>query len=215
MRALSFTRRSLILVGVAGLALIAGMALSYQTLASRGTTESGLSLLPPPQSMDQLVEPAHVIVVGTIGDIVDQGTLSGYNSEDKTRNERPNDPVSPAIPITDFRINIERVLLDDGTIQAGKPLILRMLGEPTTTFDSSSAFPQARVGERYLLVLSRNPDGATYGPYYGPYSRLVLGERGVTYSDGPRTVVGFTNRRNTADFMNDLIEAINRKQAKT
>lgn len=213
MRAVHFRQRSLILIGVGLIALLTGLIIASQMSARRSSDNGGLSLLPPPQSMDELVDPADVIVVGTVGDVVSQGELSGYGQDDKARNQSPTDPASPAIPITDFRINVERVLLDDGTIEQGKPLILRMLGEPSTGADRTSEFPQTVVGVKYLLVLSQNPDGATYGPYYGPYSRLFLTKSGVTYSNGSRTLVEFTDRRDPDTFLADLTTAIRRKRA--
>lgn len=202
------------ITGIVFVVLIVGLLLVWTSFRRQAEPSSTLSLLPPPQSMEQLVKPANVIVVGTVGQIVRQGTFAGYDPAGVTRNERPGDPVSSRLPITDFEIKVERVLLDDGIVQSGKPLILRMIGYPTAApADAQSQFPMSRPGDRNLFVLSRTPDNQAYGLYYGPWSRLIINGPTVTYSDGPRTPVGFTNRRSPPAFVADLSATVARMNA--
>lgn len=168
------------------------------------------SFVPPPQSIAELVGKANVIVIGTVGPIVNQGTFAGY---DAGGNVIPSKSTShPDLPITDFQINIEKVLQDDGTIRAGKPLILRMLGHPINRAerdaDRSSYFPMSYTGDRHIFFLSKNPDG-TYGLYYGPWSRLVIDGQVVAISDGARTPVQFAGRSfKPTEFIGSLTQSI-------
>ena len=91
-------------------------------------------------------------------------------------------------PATDFRLEVEEVLRDDGSIAAGDPIILRVLGHVTADLKESSLagfYPVTYTGDRYLFLLTPYPDGETYGFYYGPWSRLLLDDDLLFASTGP------------------------------
>jgi hypothetical protein len=173
--------------------------------------QSLADFIPPPQSIEDLVKHADVIVVGTVGPIINQGTFSGYDKAGNViHNKYPDHPNSD-LPITDYAIKVEEVLRDDGTIQAGKPLVLRMIGHPTNIAERDaerqSYYPMSYTGDHHLFFLGRNPDG-TYGLHYGPWSRLVINGPIVTVSDGPRTPVQFGARQFKAtDFIQSVTRA--------
>jgi hypothetical protein len=160
--------------------------------------------------MEELASKAEVIVVGRVGPIVNQGAFAGY---DAAGNIIPSGTGGrPGIPITDFQVDVERVFKDNGTLRAGNPLILRMLGHPTNQAardaDRSSYYPMSYTGDRHLFFLSKNPD-TTYGFYYGPWSRLVIDGQLVTASDGMRTPVRFGGRQfPPAEFIASLTQSI-------
>ncbi len=203
------------LAAVAG--LVAGFGLVRSLLGwplfaeqtASGSSVSFASLIPPPKSVAELVGKADVIVIGTVGPVVNQGAFEGY---DGTGNLIPPSTGHPDLPITDFQIIVEKVLKDDGTIRAGNPPILRMLGHPTNKAERdanrTSHYPMSYTGDRHLFFLSKNPD-ATYGFYYGPWSRLVIDGQVVALSDGPRTPVQFAGRQFApAEFIASVTQSI-------
>ncbi len=197
---------------IAGLALV-GSLLGWPLFADQIASGSSLStagFIPPPKSMAELAGKADVIVIGTVGVVVNQGAFQGY---DAAGNAIPGKATGhPDLPMTDFQINVEKVLKDDGTIRAGNPLVLRMLGhpinKPARDADRTSYYPMSYTGDRHLFFLSKNPD-ATYGFYYGPWSRLVIDGQVVAVSDGPRTPVQFAGRQFApAEFIASVAQSI-------
>jgi hypothetical protein len=84
-----------------------------------------------------------------------------------------------------------------------------MIGRPGIYDDRAAIFPMPRVGDRNLFVLTRNPDGVTYGFRHGPWSRFLLDGPVVTYSDGARSRVDFAGNASPAEFV-DLIRTASR-----
>lgn len=191
---------------MAGLAL--GVVLYPMTGRPPKVVVDTASLVPAPKSAVELLQPAQIVVVGRVDAIVGQGTIGSYNASDNARNELPGDPVSSRLPITDLRIAVETVIRDDGRLASGGDLILRMPGRYDVD-DVGSAYPMSRVGDRNLFVLARNPDGATYGLWHGPWSRFVLDGPSVTYSDGARSKVGFAPNASAVEFL-ELIRRTSR-----
>ncbi len=200
---------AVLLAGFALVRLLLGSPLFAAQMAN-SSDESTADFVPPPKSMAELVSKADVILIGTVGSVVNEGAFQGY---DQTGIAIPSRATSgPDLPITDFQIIIERVLKDDGTIRAGTTPILRILGHPTNRAardgDRSSYFPMSYTGDRHLFFLSKNPDD-TYGFYYGPWSRLVIDGQVVTISDGPRTPVQFAGRQFApGEFIASLTQSI-------
>jgi hypothetical protein len=162
--------------------------------------------VPPPQTLEELVGPhAALIFIGEVGPAEQYLDLYGYNERGEltarvvdpldtrdylvaiayiTGGDRQSVMEDPSltdlhnIPATDFRLHVEEVLRDDGTIAADEPVILRIVGFATEELAASeimqkSEFPLSYTGDRHLFVLGRNPDG-TYGLTYGPWSRLII-----------------------------------------
>lgn len=173
-------------------------------------------LVPPPKDLAELTSKADVIVIGEVGDIVQQGYYGGYDTSGKLviKNGEPDKPGS-GIPFTDFGIKIEKVLKDDGSIAAGQPIILRMTGHATEEIRRLSAdpqveFPMSFTGDRHLFLLAKNPDG-TYGFYYGPWSRLIVDGDVVRVSNGAKEPLKFTTSERVftpTEFVNDVEQAI-------
>lgn len=164
-----------------------------------------------PQTLEELVEQAPLIFIGEVGPVVRYLELGGYD-EDGTLRAAPMDPhtgygqpsaapLAPnshapsGLPVTDFQLFVEQVIRDDGTIAAGEPIIVRVAGAVTAELHQlAQSTQQATIapGERYLFLLSPNPDGKGYGFYYGPPSRLLIDEEGVLrVSNGLRSPLRF------------------------
>lgn len=191
-----------VVMAVAGLGIgvLSGGLLSRSTASEPINLDIGLALSTP-KSIDDLIQPSDVIVVGKIGPIVNQATFSGYGKDDAQRNQRPGDPVSPGLPVTDYQIEVQDVLLDDGIISSGKPLILRVFHQPKNEME-------AYTGDHNLLFLSRNPDNATYGLYHISKSRITIDGRTATYSDG--TAIPFADKLTPTAFVKNVQDAVSR-----
>ena len=138
--------------------------------------------------MHELVAPAQLIFIGEVGPVVQRRTYSGYDPQGELLDgfNEAGTPV-PRAPITDFEVKVERVIRGDGTIGSGKPVILRMSGDATPEMKEitrNSDYPFSYTGDRYLFLLTRNPDRATYGFYHGPWSRLLIDGDTLRISNG-------------------------------
>jgi hypothetical protein len=183
-----------------GIGVLSGGLLSRSTASEPIDMDMSLTLSTP-KSIDDLVQVADVIVVGKVGPIVNQANFSGYGKDDAQRNQRPGDPVSPSLPVTDYQIEVQDVLLDDGLISSGEPLILRAFHQPKNEVE-------AYTGDHNLLFLSRNPDNATYGLYYISKSRIAIDGPVATYSDG--TAIPFADRLSPATFIKNVQDSVSR-----
>ncbi|HEY0739768.1 MAG TPA: hypothetical protein VGD69_32885 [Herpetosiphonaceae bacterium] len=161
----------------------------------------------PPQTIEELTQSADVIAIGTIGPIVNEGSLLGYDQNGQVTSSGTADDW----PFVDIHVRVEQALKDDGTIRLEKPLTLRMpdsRSQNNQVTESDSALPMAQEGDRYLLFLTQNPDHQTYGLLYAGYSRLLIDGRVVTASDRARTSQIFGGTLTPADFVARVKAAI-------
>jgi hypothetical protein len=176
--------------------------------------ESG-SLPARPQSIKDFVNQSDIIVVGTVGRIVREGSFYGYDANGNMLMSDPHPsapfPVSRATTFVDYEINVEQVIKDDGMLQAGKPLILRMPGKPSAEIAQNPEYPMSQPGDHHLMGLTRTPDHQAYGFYYGPWGRLDIGGPVITYTDGDHTPIDFTEHRNPAEFIQALRAVVRQK----
>jgi hypothetical protein len=143
---------------------------------------SGFPDYDPPPSLQILIENAPLILIGEVGQVERYTGKLGYGEDGQIVTPTPGTDLAPPsvvrmYPATDFRIEVEQVLRDDGTIAADKPVILRVLGHVTEELKQSTQeglYPVTYTGDHYLFLLTPYPDGQTYGFYYGPWSRLII-----------------------------------------
>ena len=171
-----------------------------QKIAFDALVESTWMGPPPPARLQDLINRSDLIVIGSIVNIKQEGYFQGYDENGKFIEAEPfvyseEAPVDPNVPFVDYIIEVERVLLDDGTIQAGHAVVARATGLNPAGQEAHSLSKNnlASLGDRRLFFLGKNPDGKTYGLYYGPYGRLVIDGEIVTFSDANRTPVVFEN----------------------
>lgn len=182
--------------------------------ASQGYTEdkSLASFVPPPRTISDLVGQSDIIIQGSISKIVKEGYFSGYdNGGNLIPSQSPNQ-TNPSLPYTDYEVNVEKTLRDDGTVQSGKPLILRLIGHPQYAPNGNPSrqgyFPMSYPGDRHMFFLSKNPDN-TYGLFYGPWSRLNVEGASVTISNDQRTPAKFGGQvLQPAEFLAQVKQAI-------
>lgn len=136
------------------------------------------SMVLRPDNVEQLVERAGIVVVGTIGTAVEEIQIGGYDEDG-----RLTPPGDGGIPMTDYVVDIESVLKTDGVVATGGTFVLRMFGHRSAQGGAitSVAFQLPEPGDHQLFALGKNPDG-TYGS--GPEGLLDVDGDIVTFADG-------------------------------
>lgn len=173
-----------------------------------GTSEpqkAPLSLANPPplpESMADLVNKAAVIVVGTIGPVIQESTEGPYGSP---LAQDPRDVPQPrSFPFSYFVLTVEEVIFTDGLWQQGVSLVLRENGRVNSLGTFANVMPMPKTGERYLFVLRRNPDQASYG-HSGPWGLFNIQGPTVRYSDWERSVVNLDGRTWTPEEFKEVL----------
>ncbi len=175
------------------------------------------SWVPAPKNMQELLDSADAIVIGTVNSVSNTGILKSYNEADNVRIDDWIDTIEaetgtrPAIypNYTDYLIDIEKVIMDDGKVSTGGTVVLRMLGtsdKQATADDKPALLRLPSDGDRRVFTLARNPDGS-YG-LYGWWSHFVIDGVKVTFSDDLRTPIHFTDRVKPEDFVKALEDAV-------
>ncbi len=151
--------------------------------------------VPPPTTLDGLIDQADLIVIGEVGPVLVYDTFYGYgpdgaelDSVDAAGN------TLPGMPVTRFVVEVEQVLRDDGTLASGEPVVLVMAGEATAETKELTKeidYPFSFTGDRHLFLLTENPDGEGYGFYYGPWSRLLIDGETLRISNGSQDLLLF------------------------
>ena len=136
-------------------------------------------MVPRPNSVEELVTRADIIVLGTITSVIDEKLIGPYDED--------GSPLPAGeeggLPFTDYDVEIESVFKGDGTVTDGVTLVLRMFGHLSNSnaIITSNVFPLPNPGDRLLFALGENPDG-TYGS--GPEGLLNVDGEKVVYADG-------------------------------
>ena len=173
-----------------------------------------LTLRPAPTTLDELVAQSQTIVIGTVGPLVQAGSLAGYDDQGKliTAAEKGLPPEAE-VAYFDYSVQVEQVLKDDGTVQVGQPVILRLFSKDQPgTHTGDLEFPPSAPGDRHLFFLDQNPDQATYGLWFGPASRLRIDGPIVRQSDGKQTPVHYHGEQSPADFMRTIREIVQQQK---
>ena len=176
----------------------------------------------PPHTTEDLVEEllvfSEVIVVGAVvASLVDTGVLKTHSEVDNERIDQwlaeDYPPPRPYSPHTDYLIDVEKVILDDGIIASGRPLTLRMHKRPDKRSEvdhSPFVLSLLNIGDRRLFTLLPKREGEIY--YLSSWwSHFVIDGDKVTYSDDLRTPIGFKNTVKPEDFIKSLEEAVSQR----
>jgi len=116
-----------------------------------------------PRNLDDLIVPANLVVIGTFGQKTAETWELPYDWRRIERTVAPDDVADFYWPQTYYDFTVEEVLVDhlDEPRSAGTVLKLRYGEHETGGRIRVGAAP--RPGERQLLFLGLNPDGASYG----------------------------------------------------
>ena len=147
----------------------------------------------PPQSVQDLVNRSHAVVIGSISAISEvKGELPYGTTEEDFQGEMYQG-FQPHMDVAYYDIAIEEVLLDDGNIRA----------HPRLRLEPDPVLP--RRGQRYLFTLGRNPDSKSYG-IAANWMILTLGDGGFRNLDGSRP--GYLSVANEASLIKAIKEAV-------
>lgn len=188
-------------------AVAAAAAIGAWTRAELGSTDatvevgSGTALFPEPADLAELVARADVIVVGTVVRTVFTGELAPYDAGPGYAGRR--------LPVTDYEIRPDRVLVDDAARAQTRLLVLRVFGQPRGD-DSKAPFPMPKIGDRDLFFLTANPDPSTYGLYFATSSRIRIDRSVATYSDGARSDIPFAPGLRPDEFIARVLSVARR-----
>ena len=152
--------------------------------------------VPAPTSLNEIINEAPLVFIGQVGPVVAHRTLYGYgpNGEELEASEVPSD--APGMPITEFKLKVERLIKDDGTVASGEPIILLMGGDATPEtkeLTQDTDYPFSYTGDSYLFLLTPNPDDKTYGFEHGPWSRLLVDNDVLKISNGEEEILSFAD----------------------
>lgn len=153
-----------------------------------------------PTTFEELVQRNDLIVIGTIGDLIQQRTFNGYNQagEPIWSNEQS------ALPIWDYAINVQQIITSTHAI-SDTP-ILRHFGAVVDGIQRDPRYINAPLSHdlTYMMVLTRNPDKKTYG-FYSLSARLFIADDLLHFSDGAATPLLFNGQPvSTATFISCL-----------
>jgi hypothetical protein len=151
--------------------------------------------------LKELTQHADLIVIGTVGSIVDEGQFLGYDKAGNRRDKDPDAPDVPPLTYVDYEIVVEQVLKGGEGHKTGNPVILRMPSKRTGPVEADAEYPMSAPGDHHLFFLTRNPDKKTYGLGYGAWSRLMIDGSVVRYSDGKRSPIDFTEAGTPDEFI--------------
>ena len=150
------------------------------------------------------------IVVGTVKSVIGTGTLVSYDAENAERILKPGDKISPALPTTDYELVVEKVLIGDGSVEPGKSIVLRVIGNPESVVDTPALIRMAKIGDHRLYGIGRNPDDKTYG-IYGWWSSFMINCQPVTHTDDRRSPVSFIEATAPGMFIEEIEAAVARQ----
>ena len=177
------------------------------------------SRVTPHSSVQELVEEVEVIAIGTVAAVVATALQVPYNESHNTRldeyNEKYGHPTPYPLsnrswPYIDYWIDVERVILDDGTISSGNPLILRVFDRLEAVNPDPWMTRLPSIGDRRLYTLVVNAEGRTYSLNHW-WNLFVIDGDEVTHSDDLRSPVYFTDQVKPDDFIKALEDAVGRK----
>jgi len=150
---------------------------------------------PPPRSVQDYVNRADAIVIGTLSDPIREGEYGPYDGGPRST----SDEVPPrALPKVDYEILIEQVLLDDGRVQSIPYLRVAGRSGLETNFFGTIRMPVP--GKRYILALRATPDNQGYGLVY-PWELMSLEDTIIRMSDWDQSPPKFTTELAPDDFI--------------
>ena len=173
----------------------------------------------PHSSMEELVDKADVIAIGSVAAVVATGLQVPYNESDNTRLAEYNEkygyptlypPSNRSWPYIDYWIDVETVILDDGTISSGSPLILRVFDRWQAVDPYPWMWRVPSIGDRRLYALAANPEGGTHSLARW-WNLFIIDGDSVTHSDDLRSPVYLTDQVKPDDFIKALEDAVDRK----
>lgn len=152
--------------------------------------DPSIPVIPVPNSLEELVASAPLIVVGEVGPVIDWYDFAFATPVPQPVSFPQGTPrLSPNLgPVTDFSFTVEQVIRDDGTVTSGNPVVIRIGGHidpdelraTSEEVDAIGVFP----GARGLFLLTPYADGNGYGLVTWLHHILRTDTPLLTFMDG-------------------------------
>jgi hypothetical protein len=174
-----------------------------------------MSYAPLPQNIDDLVSTSDLIVIATIGKVLDKRQFYGYQENaDSLAAKDKEVPLQLGIPIVDFAIEVTEIIQDDKEfprLDNEDSIILRTFQNHDSL--SSPIAVKERSG-KMMLFLTRNPDNETYGLYSTMHKVMFNNlDEEISYSlNGIDYVIPFAEKVKAKDFINEVKTYINSRK---
>jgi hypothetical protein len=174
-----------------------------------------MSYAPLPQNIDDLVSTSDLIVIATIGKVLDKRQFYGYQENaDSLAAKDKEVPLQLGIPIVDFAIEVTEIIEDDKEfprLDNEDSIILRTFQNHDSL--SSPIAVKERSGNM-MLFLTRNPDNETYGLYSTMHKVMFNNlDEEISYSlNGIDYVIPFAEKVKAKDFINEVKTYINSRK---
>lgn len=160
----------------------------------------------PPQSMLELVKGMEIIGIGTVGPLAKETMESAALPFDTLGTPVPPHPT----PYLYYGVTFEQVFRDDGTVAAGKPVLIRFAGtmNEQSVRVAEESYAHVQPGVRGLIFLSEFQ--GTYQIARTGYGLLDISGNEVRYWADGRTpkAVDFTTNSAPSAFVSELKETI-------
>lgn len=164
------------------------------------THEAARQVVPAPQDIQELVNAADMIVLGTITSVIAEGPFAGYDSDGHLMGPAARDTDPPMLPSqifwrTDFAITPISVL--KGSSPTNGLIILREPNTWTTSFQLT--YKHLPLAGQQLFFLTRNPDNQTYGASI--WQKIILDGTHIRYLNAAQTIPEFARNQTAEQFL--------------
>lgn len=195
-----------VVFGVTFALIVNNTSVGLETGDSTPSTEddsntSTLSFLPPPQNVETIIQKSDLVMVGTIKNVLYEKVEGPFDANNQSQDNR-NVP-SSNLAFTYYDVQVDQVISSRQPIKATSHIVLRVSGRLSEN-SRSDFFQLPGVGEHTLMLLGKNPDGKSFGPYWGPYSIIHMDGTVATYSDNRNTPITFSSLRSPNALLGQL-----------
>lgn len=105
-------------------------------------------------------------------------------------------------------------VLKGNEVASGDKVTLRQFEHTSKTEKNHGffkEFPMPRIGDSRLFVIGKNPDNATYGLYFGRFSRFDIDNNMVRYSNLDDAEVQFARDVSPTNFLANIQQEVSRQ----
>ncbi len=163
---------------------------------------------PLPKNINELINTSDLIVIGSIGKVVDKREFYGYGRDQKFMAIKDAEtPFSLGLPLVDFSINVEEILMDDLVNTQARDEVGEIVYRVFLSDKQLSEEMESRK-EKVLLFLTRNPDNKTYG-VTSLMHHIILKDKQPSYVfNGKEYELPFNSKSSSINFINKIKKSI-------
>lgn len=163
-----------------------------------------------PKELGELVKTSDLILIGTIGEIIDERLFYGYQDKDnadRLAQKEQETPFTLGLPLVDYTVHVQEIIMDDKRFpltETNTHTIIYRTFEDHDEVSSASAVNDRRG--KMVFFLSRNPVNETYGiTSFLHKIKLGNGKDEITYSFNKKNLkVPFAIGAKRKDFIEEV-----------